>query len=166
MTLPNDTFLKPSSCRISPSKIAQLRRERKRKGKYYFQLSLQLGILIPAGIPLPLKVNTSKEVKSGFRYLSVSNVEAHGSSGKKFSAPATNTPNLADMTLFTTATKPSNSPRMPAGSRYVSIKPIYLEKKNYSHKKLKLGSIKCKNLRFNNGSLILDPMTRPIFMII
>jgi hypothetical protein len=33
------------------------------------------------------------------------------------------------MTLFTTATKPSNSPRMPAGSRYVSIKPIYLDKK-------------------------------------
>lgn len=128
MTLPNDTFLKPSSCRISPSKMAKLWSKRK-KTKYYFQLSLQLGILIPAGIPLPLKVNTSKEVKSGFRYLSVSNVEAHGSSGKKFSAPATNTPNLADMTLFTTATKPSNSPRMPAGSRYVSIKPIYLDKK-------------------------------------
>lgn len=74
-------------------------------------------MLIPAGMPLPLKVSTSREVKSGFKYLSVSNVDGHGSSGKKFSAPATNVPNLADITLLTTATKPSNSPRIPAGSR-------------------------------------------------
>ena len=85
--------------------------------KCVLHFSLQLGMLIPAGIPLPLKVKTSSEVKSGLRYLSVSNVAGHGRSGKKFSAPATNVPNLADITLLTTATKPSNSPRTPAGSR-------------------------------------------------
>ena len=38
----------------------------------------------------------------------------------------TNSRNLADCSLFTIATKPSNSPLIPTGSRYVSIKPIYV----------------------------------------
>ena len=47
--------------------------------------NIQSGILIDSscGMLLPLKVNTSKEVKSGFKYLSVSNFEGQGSSGKK-----------------------------------------------------------------------------------
>ena len=84
-------------------------------------------MLIPAGMPLPAKVKTSNEVKSGFKYLSVSKVAGHGSIGKKCSALETKVPNFADIIRLTTATKPSNSPRIPAGSRYVSIKPIYLK---------------------------------------
>ena len=38
----------------------------------------------------------------------------------------TSSRNLADCSLFTIATKPSNSPLIPTGSRYVSIKPIYV----------------------------------------
>lgn len=81
-------------------------------------------MLIPAGIPLPAKVSTSREVKSGRRYVSVSKVAGHGSRGRNISALETSVPNLADITRLTTATKLSNSPRIPAGSRYVSMKPM------------------------------------------
>ena len=78
---------------------------------------LQFGILIPAGMPLPLNVKTSKEVKSGFLNVSLSNVSGHGSSGKNFFALSTKDVNFCDIGRFTTETNPSNSPLVPAGSR-------------------------------------------------
>lgn len=71
---------------------------------------------MPAGIPLPAKVSTSKEVKSGLRNLSFSKPLFHGSKLRKLSAFATNVENFTDISLLTAATKPSNSPLTPAGS--------------------------------------------------
>lgn len=88
----------------------------------------QLGMLMPAGMPLPVNVRTSSDVKSGRRNLSFSNPLGQGSSVNSTSACCTRMANFADLSLFTTATKPSNSPRMPAGSRYVSMKPMYLQR--------------------------------------
>lgn len=89
---------------------------------------LQLGMLMPAGMPLPAYVRTSSDVKSGRRNLSFSKPLGQGSSVNSISACCTRTANFADISLFTTATKPSNSPRIPAGSRYVSMKPMYLQR--------------------------------------
>lgn len=75
-----------------------------------------MGKLIPAGIPLPAKVRTSKDVKSGLRNLSFSKPLFHGNKLRNCSAFDTKVENLADISLLTTATKPSNSPLTPAGS--------------------------------------------------
>ncbi|PSN36109.1 hypothetical protein C0J52_17199 [Blattella germanica] len=79
--------------------------------------NLQLGMLMPAGMPLPEKVRTSSEVKSGRRNLSFSKLLGQGSSGRRTSAFSTRLANLADISLLTMATNPSNSPLIPAGSR-------------------------------------------------
>lgn len=85
-------------------------------------------MLIPAGIPLPENVSTSKLVKSGLKKVSFSRSLPQGNILMNRSAPSTKEPNFLDISLFTIATKPSNSPRCPLGSRYVSIKPWYLLK--------------------------------------
>lgn len=64
-------------------------------------------MLIPAGIPELAKESTSSDVKSGRRKRSFSYDEGHGRRGKKCSAFSTNSANLADIALFTIATKPS-----------------------------------------------------------
>lgn len=109
-TFPRDTFLKPSVCLISSSG--------KRYNVYYCKLTAKLtenttewwnsqfGMLIPAGMPLPAKVSTSSEVKSGLRKRSFSNAAGQGSSGSKTSAELTSCANRALIALFTTATKP------------------------------------------------------------
>lgn len=89
-------------------------------------LYLQFGMFIPAGMPLPEKVTTSNEVKSGLRNWSFSNSFGQGKSSKRSFALSTKVVNFADIGRLTILTKPSNSPRTPAGSRYVSIKPMYL----------------------------------------
>lgn len=83
---------------------------------------------MPAGTPLPAKARTSSEVKSGRRKRSFSKARGHGRRGSSSSARLTSSENLADISLLTTATKPSNSPLEPAGSLYVSMKPMYLRK--------------------------------------
>lgn len=85
---------------------------------------LQLGILIPAGMPLPPNVSTSKDVKSGLRNLSFSNSLPHGNKFRKCSAFDTKFVNLPDISLFTAATKPSNSPLTPAGSLQVTERQL------------------------------------------
>lgn len=67
---------------------------------------LQLGMLIPAGIPEPANVKTSREVKSGRRNLSFSNAAGQGRRGSRCSAWFTSSANLALISLLTTATKP------------------------------------------------------------
>lgn len=89
-----------------------------------FYIILQFGMLIPAGTPLPEKVKISSEVKSGRKYESFSNCDFHGSNFSRSSAFSTSLANLAEDSLLTIATKPSNSARPPAGSRYVSMKPM------------------------------------------
>jgi hypothetical protein len=49
-------------------------------------------MLIPAGIPDPAKVRTSREVKSGDRNLSFSKSSPHGSSGISEGAAETSSP--------------------------------------------------------------------------
>ena len=61
---------------------------------------------MPAGIPDPPKVSTSKDVKSGLRNLSFSYDCGHGNLARRCSAFSTRAPNLALISLFTTATKP------------------------------------------------------------
>lgn len=78
---------------------------------------VQFGMLIPAGIPLPANVRTSSDVKSGRRNVSFSKALGHGRLVSSVSASATSVENFDDISLFTMATKPSNSPRIPAGSR-------------------------------------------------
>ena len=56
---------------------------------FYFEVYLQFGILIPAGIPDPPKHNTSREVKSGRRNVSFSYSLGQGKRGNKVSAPST-----------------------------------------------------------------------------
>lgn len=69
---------------------------------------VQLGMLMPAGIPLPAKVRTSSEVKSGLRNVSFSNSLGQGSCGSKTSAELTSLANRSLIALFTTATKPDD----------------------------------------------------------
>lgn len=68
---------------------------------------LQLGMLIPAGIPEPANVRTSREVKSGRKNLSFSNAAGQGRRGSRCSAWFTSSANLALISLLTTATKPT-----------------------------------------------------------
>lgn len=93
---------------------------------------LQLGMLMPQGIPLPANVSTSKEVKSGLWNVSFSNSLGHGNFGNSSSARSTSTENFFDISLLTMATNPSNSPRLPCGSLYVSMKPMYLRMQNHN----------------------------------
>ena len=65
-------------------------------------------MLIPAGIPLLPKPNTSSEVKSGRKNLSFSYVEGQGRAGRSSSALDTSDVNFALISLFTTDTKPVN----------------------------------------------------------
>lgn len=67
----------------------------------------QLGMLIPAGIPLEANVTMSREVKSGRRNWSFSKSLGHGSLGRRLSAELTSWANLLLMVLLTTATKPA-----------------------------------------------------------
>lgn len=83
-------------------------------------------MFIPAGIPDPANVRTSRDVKSGFRNVSFSKVEGQGSFLSISGAESKRASNFFDISLLTIATKPSNSPLEPAGSLYVSMKPMYL----------------------------------------
>lgn len=74
---------------------------------------VQLGMLMPAGIPLPAKVRTSREVKSGLRKVSFSNSRGQGSSGSKTSAELTSLAKRSLIALFTTATKPKGDEKNP-----------------------------------------------------
>ncbi len=82
---------------------------------------LQFGMLIPAGMPLPAKVSTSREVKSGLRKRSFSKAEGHGSSGSKTSAELTNWAKRALMALFTTATKPDGRDGKCGGEKDIVV---------------------------------------------
>ena len=66
----------------------------------------QLGILIPAGIPLEANDTTSSDVKSGRRNLSFSKSTPHGRRGRNTSAESTSCENLELIDLLTTATNP------------------------------------------------------------
>lgn len=122
ITLPSETFLKPS----------------------FWRISSYGGILMPAGTTAPSNANTSSDVKSGFKYTSFSKSLFHGKSARKLSAFFTNVANFADVSLSTMDTSELNSaetiilligqfggedfysknlPRMPAGSRYGAIEP-------------------------------------------
>lgn len=74
-------------------------------------------MLIPAGIPLPENVSTSKDVKSGLRKVSFSNSLDQGRRVRNPIALSTRTWKTCDIGRFTTETKLSNSERMPVGSR-------------------------------------------------
>ncbi len=91
-------------------------------------------------------MRTSREVKSGERNLSFSKSFDQGSSGMSVGADSTSVPNALSSLHYdgrqltraidgragriavqlTMAAKPSHSPRTPAGSRYVSMKPMLL----------------------------------------
>ena len=58
----------------------------------------------------------SREVKSGLRNLSFSSCSPHGSNFMRVSASTTRLLNFSLIDWFTTATKPSNSARIPTGS--------------------------------------------------
>lgn len=75
-------------------------------------------------MPLPANVRTSNEVKSGLRNLSFSNPLFQGNKLRNCSAFDTKFENLADISLFTAATKPSNSPLTPAGSLKINLSVI------------------------------------------
>ena len=83
-----------------------------------------LGRQMPRG-RLPLqKESTSSEVKAGAWKVSRSNSAPHGRRESSVGAKATSRANLALITAFRTATKPSNSALTPCGSRSVSMNPI------------------------------------------
>ena len=85
-------------------------------------IHVQLGILIPAGIPLDAKAMISREVKSGRRKWSFSKAAGQGRRGSKPSAALTRSPNLALMALFTTATNPVAKTRPPSSlTTYTSL---------------------------------------------
>src|SRR3569833_2495896 len=81
---------------------------------------------MPAGMPEPQKVRTSREVKSGERNLSFSKSLLKGNKGINVGAASTRSPKARDLSRLTMAAKPSHSPLVPAGSRYVSIYPMLL----------------------------------------
>lgn len=72
---------------------------------------------MPAGMPEPAKVRTSREVKSGVRNLSFSKAGGQGSSFSSCSALATSHSNLALMALFSMATKPAGEEGGPGVGR-------------------------------------------------
>ena len=78
------------------------RRERGGKGA-----CIQLGMLMPAGMPLEPKAIMSKEVKSGRRNWSFSKAGGHGRRGRRLSAVLTRLENFELMSLSTTATNPA-----------------------------------------------------------
>ena len=71
---------------------------------------------MPAGTPPLAKASTSSAVKSGLLKVSFSYSAPQGSSGSREVAPATSAPNFLLVSLFTTATKPSQAPLTPMGS--------------------------------------------------
>jgi hypothetical protein len=73
--------------------------------------------LIPKGVPEEPKANTDKQVKSGYKNLSFSKSEGQGSIFKKRSAYSTKFFVFLDLSLSTTATKPSNSALTYFGSK-------------------------------------------------
>lgn len=83
---------------------------------------VQLGMLMPAGIPLPAKVRTSREVKSGLRKVSFSNSRGQGSSGSKTSAELTSLAKRSLIALFTTATKPKGDEKQPTSGGELKTK--------------------------------------------
>lgn len=85
----------------------------------------QLGMLMPAGMPEPAKVRTSREVKSGVRNLSFSKAGGQGSSFSSCSALATSRSNLALMALFTMATKPAEERGPWVGRARPPTRPIF-----------------------------------------
>lgn len=85
--------------------------------------SSQLGMLMPAGMPEPAKVRTSREVKSGVRNLSFSKAGGQGSSFSSCSALATSRSNLALMALFTMATKPAGESGLRVGRAWEGSSP-------------------------------------------
>ena len=80
----------------------------RRSGKIGLTANLQLGILIPAGIPLLPNPRTSSEVKSGRKNLSFSYAGGQGRDGRRSSALETSDVNFALISLFTTDTKPAD----------------------------------------------------------
>ena len=70
------------------------------------------------------KERTSRLVKSGGVKTSFSKALGQGRAGIRRDAADTRRPKMAVRSLLTMATKPSHSPRTPAGSRYVSTNPI------------------------------------------
>lgn len=67
---------------------------------------------MPAGTRLFAKVKTSKEVKSGLRNLSFSNVSGQGRSLIRVGAESTSFVNFLLIVLFTIATKPGRRKKM------------------------------------------------------
>ncbi len=84
-------------------------------------------MLIPAGMPLPAKVSTSREVKSGLRKRSFSKAGGQGSSGSKTSAELTNWAKRALMALFTTATNPDGQDGKCGGEKDIVVVIGYLQ---------------------------------------
>jgi hypothetical protein len=74
-------------------------------------------MLIPIGTSEQAKAKTSRFVKSGLLNLSFSKSFDHGRYAISFSASSTSLLNFAEVSLSTTATKPSNSALAPRGSR-------------------------------------------------
>jgi hypothetical protein len=74
-------------------------------------------MFIPIGVPEHANAIISKLVKSGFENLSFSKSEDQGSFLISPSAWSTRVLNLADVSLSTMETNPSNSARAPDGSR-------------------------------------------------
>lgn len=87
-TLPRDTFLNPSFWRMSSKlglvMVSQNRLEATRLRETH--------MLMPAGMPEPAKVSTSRDVKSGERNWSFSKSAPHGSRGMKEGDFSTSSP--------------------------------------------------------------------------
>lgn len=66
-------------------------------------------MLIPAGIPAPAKVKTSRLVKSGLKNLSFSNSVPQGNLGMRLSAALTRPPKARVRSAFTMAANPKDN---------------------------------------------------------